>query len=104
MTGIEDIVVGALCVWRVTHLLNAEDGPYAVLVRLRRAAGSGLGGQALACFDCLSLLLAAPVAFAIGAGWPARLLLWPALSGAACLLQRAVTPALFPGLVLEDKE
>ena len=104
MARIEDIVVGALCVWRVTHLLNAEDGPFAVLVRLRRAAGSGLIGQALDCFHCLSLLLAAPVALLIGDGWLARLLLWPALSGAACLLEAATAPKAPVGMYFEDKE
>ena len=104
MARIEDIVVGALCVWRLTHLLNAEDGPYQVLVRLRRAAGSGFLGQALDCFYCLSLLLAAPVALAIGSGWLGRLLLWPALSGAACLLEAATQSRAPMGMYFEDEE
>ena len=37
-------------VWRVTHLLAAEDGPCDVVVRLRSAAGSGFGGKLLDCF------------------------------------------------------
>ena len=34
-------LLGILSVWRITHLLQAEDGPWAVVVRLRRRAGTG---------------------------------------------------------------
>ncbi len=101
---LEDILVAALCVWRITHLLHAEDGPYDFLAKLRRRAGAGLFGQALACFYCLSLWLALPAALFIGAFWAQRLLLWPALSGAACLLERATTRPDFSGAIYEEKE
>lgn len=80
--------LGALGVWRITHLFNAEDGPSEVLVRLRRLAGSGFWGELLDCFHCLSLWVAAPVALMLGSGWRERLFLWPALSGVAILLER----------------
>jgi len=38
------LVVGVLCVWRVTHLLNAEDGPLSFLVLIRRTVGNGFWG------------------------------------------------------------
>ena len=38
------LLVGALSVWRVTHLLQAEDGPWDVVVRLRRSMGEGFWG------------------------------------------------------------
>ena len=82
------LVLGILGVWRVTHLLNAEDGPADVLVRLRRLAGSGVWGSLLDCFYCLSVWIAAPFAYFLGESWSERLLLWPALSGAAILLER----------------
>jgi len=101
----EDLTAGALCVWRVTHLLNAEDGPGRVLVRLRRRAGDGWPGQLLDCFYCLSLWIAAPAALLIASGWKERLLLWLALSGGACLLER-VTRERNPlaGLVYEEEQ
>jgi hypothetical protein len=80
--------LAALAVWRVTHLLAAEDGPGSSVARLRAAAGDGLWGQALDCFLCLSLWVALPVAAGFDVGWADRALLWPALSGAACLLER----------------
>ena len=57
------LVLGSLVTWRLTHLLNAEDGPWQVLVKLRRAAGDGMLGQLLDCFYCLSLWVAAPFAY-----------------------------------------
>ena len=87
-------IVGLLTVWRITHLLTAEDGPWDVVVRLRRAAGDGFWGKLLDCFYCLSLWAAAPLAFMLGKSWWERALLWPPLSAGACLLEQATNPAL----------
>jgi len=83
-----ELTLGTLCVWRITHLLNAEDGPWDLLARLRRGVGEGFWGGLLDCFYCLSLWVALPFAGLLGASWRARLLLWPALSAAAILLER----------------
>jgi hypothetical protein len=85
-------ILGVLSVWRITHLLNAEDGPGQIFVRLRRLAGSGFWGELLDCFYCLSLWVAAPIACLLGSSWLERLLLWPSLSGAAILLERLTAP------------
>ena len=85
------LVVGALTTWRVTHLLHEEDGPWNFVVRLRAAAGSGMLGETMDCFYCLSLWLALPIALLVGTEWLERLLLWPALSAAAILVQRRVS-------------
>ncbi|HEX6738106.1 MAG TPA: hypothetical protein VF310_07545 [Vicinamibacteria bacterium] len=84
-------LVGSLAVFRVTHLLAAEDGPWQLLLRLRLWLGPSVLGALLDCFYCLSLWVAAPVAWALGQTWPERLLLWPALSGAAIVLERVST-------------
>ena len=81
-------VLGVLSVWRITHLLYAEDGPWALLVKLRSRAGHGLFGGLLDCFYCLSLWIAVPFAFLIGDTWRQRLLLWLSLSAGAILIQR----------------
>jgi hypothetical protein len=86
-------MIALLGVWRLTHLLAAEDGPGDAVVRLRAAVGNGFWGKLLDCFYCLSLWVAAPFAVAIGASWPERLLLWPALSGGAILVDRVTTRA-----------
>jgi hypothetical protein len=77
-----------LAVWRITHLLQAEDGPFDVVFWLRKKAGAGFFGSLLDCFYCLSIWIALPFAAWLGIGWQEKLLLWPALSGAAILLEK----------------
>jgi hypothetical protein len=84
------LLLGVLAVWRVTHLLHAEDGPWDLVFRLRRWAGSGFWASLLDCFYCLSLWVAAPAAYLIGTSWMERVLLWFAMSGAAILLERLI--------------
>jgi hypothetical protein len=97
------LTLGVLAAWRITHLLNAEDGPWNLLVKLRRLAGNSVFGSLLDCFYCLSLWVAAPLACFLGDGWKQRLLLWPAISGGAILLQK-VTSREPVGLTAEYRE
>lgn len=95
------LCVGILAVWRVTHLLQAEDGPWDCVVFLRQKAGDSFWGQLLDCFYCLSVWISAPFAIWLGQKTGDRILLWPALSAGAILLERITdrgyeeTPALF---------
>jgi hypothetical protein len=88
MTGLYRLLLGVLCVWRITHLFQAEDGPWSVIVHIRRAAGDGFFGQLLDCFYCLSLWIAAPFAWVLGRTVTERILLWLAFSGGAILAER----------------
>lgn len=90
------LTLGILAVWRITHLLHAEDGPWNVLAKFRARLGAGVLGQMLDCFYCASVWIALPFAWVVGDAPGERLLLWPALSGAAALLQRATAPADLP--------
>ena len=81
-------VVAALATWRVTHLIAYEDGPWDVIARVRRLAGSGFFGKLMDCFYCLSLWVSAAAAAVIASNVKGGLLLWLAISGAACLLER----------------
>jgi hypothetical protein len=85
------LILAMLAVWRITHLLQAEDGPGDIFVKLRQAMGDGFWGNLLDCFYCLSLWIAVPFAALLGTGIAEKLLLWPALSGAAILLERATS-------------
>ena len=99
------LILGALTTWRLTHLFNAEDGPWQMFVRIRRAAGDSFVGELLDCFYCLSLWIAAPLAVLLGRSWPERLLLIPALSAAAIVVERMTAPAAPPmPLYIEDQE
>lgn len=82
------ILLAALAVWRLTHLLNAEDGPFRVFDRLRGGMRRVALGELADCFYCLSLWMAAPFAIWLGDGWGERAVLWLALSAAAILIER----------------
>jgi hypothetical protein len=82
------LVLAVLATWRVTYLLASEDGPADLLVRVRARLGSGLLGRLMDCFHCLSLWVAAPMAFLVARRPGDLLVSWLALSGAACLLER----------------
>ena len=84
------LLLGLLCVWRLTHLLQAEDGPLDLIVRIRRMVGEGFLGRLLDCFYCLSLWIAAPFAFLLGETLIEQWLLWPALSAGAIFLERVL--------------
>ncbi len=97
-------VILALAVWRATHLLVCDYGPWDVFARLRGLVGvtdlpSGervaVGGLArlLACHWCVSVWIAAVVAAGAalwgGVGWWA-LPLWLALAGAAAGIEELI--------------
>ena len=100
------LALGALSVWRITHLLAAEVGPGDLFARLRQRAGSGFWGRLLDCFYCLSLWVAAPFALLLARGWREGILLWLALSAGAILLERVTDrrPAIPPAVYVEDEE
>ena len=80
-------VIGVLAVWRVTHLVHLERGPWGLVARARGVAERiGVGGV-VRCFFCLSLWIAALPAWWLAASWPARILTWLALSAGAILIE-----------------
>jgi hypothetical protein len=85
----EKLVLAVLATWRVTHLLSSEDGPADLLFRLRKQLGSSFAGQLMDCFYCLSLWVTVPLSFLLTRQPVEWLLTWLAISGAACLLERA---------------
>jgi|SRR6476659_6546078 hypothetical protein len=96
------LVLGILGVWRVTHLLHAEDGPAEVFLRLRKALGGNTAGRVLDCFYCLSLWTALPLAYLIGQTWGERASVWLATSAGAILLERVTEPRSVPAPYFED--
>jgi hypothetical protein len=82
-------IIILLAVWRVTHLIQAEDGPFDLIFKLRKLAGNGFFGQLMDCFYCCSVWVALPAGLWFGQGWLLKILLWLAFSGGAILLERA---------------
>ena len=94
-------VLAALAVWRLTHLIVNEDGPANLIARLRLRLERGFCARLVTCFECASMWISAPIAALVAPralDWP---LLWLAISGAACLLERLGTP---PASVFEEDE
>jgi hypothetical protein len=89
LTDLYRLLLGVLCVWRITHFFQAEDGPWDVVVSVRRAVGEGFWGRLLDCFYCLSLWVAAPIAWSMGRTLGERWVMWLALSGGAILAERS---------------
>jgi hypothetical protein len=83
--------LSALSVWRLTHLIVAEDGPWEVVVRLRARLGDSEAGRVMDCFYCASLWLALPFACSLAQGVLSGILILLALSGVAALLEQATT-------------
>ena len=86
------LLLAVLACWRVTHLLALEDGPWDAVTRLRARLGAGVLGRLMDCFQCLSVWVAAPFAAYVTHRWLDGVVAWLALSGAACLLERATAP------------
>jgi hypothetical protein len=82
------LVISVLAVWRITHLLAAEDGPWDLIVRIRRKLGNSGVGRLVDCFYCLSMWISIPFTFFLADRTLTRLIAWLALSGAACLAER----------------
>ena len=85
------LVLSVFAIWRLTHLFNKEDGPLDIIFLIRKKAGSSFLGNLMDCFYCLSIWIALPFGIWLGQNWIERILVWLALSGAACLLEQATT-------------
>jgi hypothetical protein len=81
--------LSALGVWRITHMVSSEAGPWDCFTRARRAVEGRWPATLLSCFYCLSVWVAIPFAITTGSGLRELILLWMALSAAAILLERA---------------
>ena len=81
-------LLAVLAVWRITHMLAREDGPWDILLRLRRRMGSGILRRLFACVYCLSSWVALPFAWFLKGDAAETFVGWFALSGGAILLDR----------------
>jgi hypothetical protein len=85
-------LIAALTVWRITHLVVLEDGPGNVLLHMRRLLKRSPARKLADCFYCMSLWVAMPLALWLSTRLLLWLIVWIALSGAACLLERIGQP------------
>ncbi len=95
--------LAALAVWRVTHLLVREAGPFDLLAKLQRALSRTVFSRLIACFKCLSVWVAIPFTFFVADQWVERAVVWLALSGAAILLEEQTTGPLIVEQGVDDE-
>ncbi|NQX38288.1 Protein of unknown function [Pedobacter steynii] len=83
-------LISVLAVWRVTHLIQAEDGPFDIIYKLRKLAGESFFGSLMDCFFCLSIWVALPVGIYFGNDWMEKVLLTLSFSAAAIFLEQII--------------
>ncbi len=97
-------VLSVLAVWRVTHLIVVEEGPWKVFAHLRRAAAAVRLETLAGCFYCASLWIAVPFAMLIVRDWRTIAICIPALSGGAIVLERLTKRSDEPAVWVEEEE
>jgi hypothetical protein len=85
------LIVAVLATWRITHLLANEDGPADLVARFRLRLGTGLAGQLMDCFKCLSLWVALPIALFVTRRPLDLLLTWVARMGQEPIVIEPIT-------------
>jgi hypothetical protein len=55
MILLEQYLLLVVVVWRITHLLSAEDGPFDLVFKCRKWLGNSFFGKLMDCFYCLSI-------------------------------------------------
>jgi hypothetical protein len=88
MIAIEKYLVLIFVVWRVTHLISAEDGPFDLIIKFRRLLGSSFFGKLMDCFYCLSIWIGLLCAILASCGAREVALLTLYYSGAAILIEK----------------
>jgi hypothetical protein len=91
MSDAFSLLICILATWRLSHLLAEEDGPWDIIIRIRKQLGQGFFGTLLDCFYCLSIWIAIPFAVWMSNEWITGIIYWLAISGGACILFKATT-------------
>jgi hypothetical protein len=84
------LILGILAVWRISYLLASETGPWDLIEIVRHRLGNGFWRELMSCLYCVSVWVAAPFAYILGESWKQRLMLWPALSAGAIIVERCI--------------
>lgn len=87
MTAFQFLIT-ILAAWRITHLIQAEDGPWDIVFKIRKSLGNGFWGSLMDCFYCASIWVSFPFAIIYGKTIFDFLSYWMAISGGAILLQK----------------
>ena len=95
-------VLSISAVWRITHLISKEDGPFNVIFKIRKQIGQAFLGHLLDCFYCLSIWIAIPFGIWVGNNVAEKIICCVALSGAACIIEKLTDKKNEPPQYFED--
>lgn len=88
MEILEKYVIFVVVVWRLTHLISSEDGPFDIIFRLRKLLGNSFFGKLMDCFYCLSIWCGLACAWYAADNWKEVIVLTLYYSGASILLEK----------------
>ena len=88
MTAFIKFFVFIIIVWRITHLISSEDGPFDLIFKLRKLAGQSFFGKLMDCFYCMSIWTGLAGAAVAGSGWKEIIILTLYYSGSAMILEK----------------
>lgn len=82
-----EFLLAVFAVWRLSHLISREDGPWNTLLRLRVKLGRSGLGSGMDCFYCVSLWVSTLLAVLITASFRSFILVSLGISGITCVMQ-----------------
>jgi hypothetical protein len=88
MEALEKYLIMVIVVWRLTHLICAEDGPFDLIIKLRKLLGNSFFGKLMDCFYCLSIWIGLLCALYEGENVWEIIILTLYYSGASLLLEK----------------
>jgi len=88
MTTLEKYLLLVIVVWRLTHLISTEDGPFDSIIKLRKWVGNSFFGKLMDCFYCLSIWIGLACACFAGRSITELIMLTLYYSGASILLEK----------------
>jgi hypothetical protein len=88
MNPIEKYFILVIAVWRLTHLIGAEDGPFDLIIKLRKLLGTSFFGKLMDCFYCLSIWIGLLAAWYVGNNVEEIIILCLYYSGSSILLEK----------------
>lgn len=86
--GIIKYLVLTIAVWRLTHLISSEDGPFDIIFKFRKMLGESFLGKLMDCFYCLSIWTGLAAAFITGDNWKEIILMCLYYSGSSIIIEK----------------
>lgn len=88
MSALEKYLILVVGVWRLTHLISAEDGPFDLIIKLRKLLGNSFFGKLMDCFYCLTIWIGLLSAWYAGNNLEEMIVLTLYYSGASIILEK----------------